>query len=133
MLKKSLYPISFKKFEMNSSADVAKFFIPELRYEKTEIVKIVILTNKNNVLKIETLSKGTSNGAMISPKDILSETIKMKATRFILVHNHPSGDSTPSIKDIQTTEILKKCATLMGIELLDHIVIGNGTWSSAMP
>ena len=90
------------------------------------------ISHKNVVLKIATISIGTSNSATITPKDILSEPVKMKATRIILVHNHPSGDSTPSLKDRKTTEIIKRCATLMGIELLDHIVIGDGNWNSAM-
>ena len=117
---------------MNSSTDVANLFMSELRFEKKEIVKLVILNNKNIVLKIINLSTGTSSSATISPKDVLSEPIKIKANRIILVHNHPSGDSTPSSKDIQTTEIIKKCASLMGVEFLDHIVIGDGTWNSAM-
>lgn len=132
ILKRLSYPINPKNLELNSSSDVANLFMSELRYEKSEIVKIVILTNKNLVLKIATLSIGTSNSATISPKDILSEPLKMKASRIILVHNHPSGDSTPSKKDIQTTDVVRKCAALMGIELLDHIVIGDGTWSSVI-
>jgi DNA repair protein RadC len=64
--------------------------MPELRFEKKEVVKLIILNNKNIVLKILNLSIGTSNSATISPKDILSEPIKMKANRIILVHNHPS-------------------------------------------
>lgn len=90
ILKRLCYPISSNIIEINSSSDVANIFMPELRFEKFEIVKIVILTNKNVVIKIATLSMGTSNSATISPKDILSEPVKMKASRIILVHNHPS-------------------------------------------
>ena len=90
IMKRLSYPISSKKLEMNSSKDVANFFMTELRFEKNEIVKLVILNNKNIVLKILNLSIGTSNSATISPKDILSEPIKMKANKIILVHNHPS-------------------------------------------
>ena len=90
ILKRISYPISSNNIEINSSSDVANLFMPELRYERFEIVKIVILTNKNIVLRIATLSMGTSNSATISPKDILSEPVKMKASRIILVHNHPS-------------------------------------------
>ena len=133
IFKRLSYITNFQKLEVNSSTDVANLFMPELRFEQKEIVKLVILNNKNTILKISTLSIGTSNSATISPKDILSEPIKMKADRIILVHNHPSGDSNPSFKDIKTTEVIEKCASIMGIELLDHIVIGNGTWNSAMP
>lgn len=90
IFKRLSYPISPKSFEVNSSKDVANLFMPELRFEKTEFVKIVVLTNRNQVLKVSTLSMGTSNSATVSPKDILSEPVKMKASRIILVHNHPS-------------------------------------------
>lgn len=90
IIKRLSTPISSKKLEMNSSTDVAKFFMPELRFEKKEVVKLIILNNKNVVLRILNLSIGTSNSATISPKDVLSEPIKMKANRIILVHNHPS-------------------------------------------
>ena len=133
VLKRLFTPINVKNLEINSSRDVANLFMSELRFEKSEIVKLVILTNKNLVLKIMTLSKGTINSATVTPKDVLSEPIKMKAARIILVHNHPSGDSKPSKRDIQTTQTIKECADIMGIELLDHIVIGDGTWHSAMP
>lgn len=90
IVKRLCYPTNLEKLEMNSSTDVANLFIPELRFEKLEKVKIVILNNKNIVLKIATLSKGTTNSATISIKDILSEPVRMKATKIILVHNHPS-------------------------------------------
>ena len=90
IFKRLSYPISPKSFEVNSSTDVANLFMSELRFEKIEFVKIVILTNRNKVLKVSTLSMGTSNSATVLPKDILSEPVKMKAARIILVHNHPS-------------------------------------------
>lgn len=90
ILKRLLYPIETSNLELNSSSDVARLFIPQLRFEKSELVKIVILSSKNLVLRISTLAIGTSSSAAISPKDILSEPVKMKAARIILVHNHPS-------------------------------------------
>ena len=108
IVKRLSTPISSKKLEMNSSTDVAKFFMPELRFEKKEVVKLIILNNKNIVLKILNLSIGTSNSATISPKDILSEPIKMKANRIILVHNHPTSDMPFSSADIESTEVLEK-------------------------
>ena len=67
---------------------------------------------------------------MIIPKDILSETIKMGMPKIILVHNHPSGDAIPSKEDIESTKRLKQAADIMGIELLDHIVIGFNCYTS---
>ena len=102
----------------------------ELRYEKREIAKVIILNSKNIILKIIDISLGGSNFAIISPKDILSEAIKMEAPKIILVHNHPSGDPTPSKSDYNKKEKVQKAAEIIGIELLDHIVIGDMNYKS---
>lgn len=124
--------ITTQKIVIESSEDIADLFMDELRYEKKELIKIVILNTKNVVQKIITLSKGTENSATISARDILAEPLKMNAPKFILVHNHPSGDSKPSQKDIEASKIIFNCAAAMGMELLDHIVIGDGTFESAL-
>lgn len=73
---------------------------------------------------------GGANFASIAIKDIMSEPIKMKAPKIIIVHNHPSGDSTPSKQDIAFTKIVYEAAQTLGIELLDHLVIGNKSYTS---
>lgn len=123
-------PINYKKFQIKEPKDVAELLMNDLRFLKQEIVKVVILNNKNIVLKIENISLGGANFANISIKDVLKEAVKMQAPKIILVHNHPSGDSTPSKQDIQITERIYDAAYLMGIELLDHIVIGNMQYTS---
>lgn len=117
---------------IKSAKDIADLFMEELRFEKRELIKIVILNTKNIVQKIITLSEGTSTSAVVTAREILAEPLKMKAPKFVLVHNHPSGDSKPSQKDLEASKILYNCAGAMGIELLDHIVIGNGTFESAL-
>ena len=82
------------------------------------------------VLKIKNIAYGGSNFANLSIKDILVEPIKMKAPKIILVHNHPSGDSTPSKQDIEFTKSVYKNARMFDIELLDHLVIGNMNYKS---
>lgn len=123
-------PSNYKKIQIKEPKDVAKLLMNELRYEKREIAKVIILNNKNIILKILDISLGGSNFAVICPKDILSEAIKMEAPRIILVHNHPSGDPTPSKADFNMTEKVNKAAELMGIQLLDHIVIGDMNYIS---
>lgn len=113
-----------------SSKDVAKIFMEELRYEKREIVKVVILNNKNQIMRIADVSLGGTNYAVIEPKDILIEPLKMGAKKIILLHNHPSGNPTPSAEDYQVTKRIKLCAEMMGIDLLDHLVIGDGKYQS---
>ena len=123
-------PSNYKKIKIKSPADIAKILMNELRYEKKEIVKLIILNNKNEIQKIKDIATGGSNFANVSIKDILSEPIKMKAPKIIVVHNHPSGDSTPSKQDIVFTEQLYEISELMGIQLLDHLVIGNMNYTS---
>lgn len=117
---------------VSSSSDVANIFMHELRYEKREIVKLVILNNKNKILRIQDVSLGGTNYAVIEPKEILAEPIKMSANRIILLHNHPSGNATPSSEDYEVTRRIDLCAKMFGIELIDHIVIGDGEYKSAL-
>lgn len=117
---------------VNSSSDVAKIFMEELRYEKREIVKVVILNTKNIIIKIEDVSLGGTNYAVVEPKDILSSAVKMGSDKIILLHNHPSGNPTPSQEDYRVTKRIDFCANMLGIKLLDHIIIGDGTFKSIL-
>lgn len=130
--KKFSKPIESKKIVIENSADIANLFMEELRYERKEVLKIVILNTKNVVQKIITLSDGTADNINFRARDILAEPLKMNAPKFILVHNHPSGDSKPSEKDKETSKLIYNCAGVMGIEFLDHIVIGDGTFESVL-
>ena len=120
------------KIKISSTKDVAELVMSELRYEKREIAKVIILNNKNIVLRIANISLGGSNFACIEPKDVLAEAIKMQAPKIILIHNHPSGDPTPSKGDYRVTDRIYESASLMGIELLDHVVIGDGIYESVL-
>lgn len=101
-----------------------------MQHEKREIVKIVILNSRNEIMKIKDIALGGSNFVNLNIKDILSEPIKMQAPKIILVHNHPSGNSTPSNTDIEFTKKLYKASQIFDIELLDHMVIGNMQYTS---
>ena len=121
---------NYKKVTIKEPHDLAKILMSELKFQRNEIVKLVILNNKNEILKIQDIASGGTNFANVSIKDIMSEPIKMKAPKIILVHNHPSGDSTPSAQDIKFTNQIYEAAELLGIQLLDHIVIGNMNYTS---
>ena len=131
LAKRLSRPVKSEKI-VKSSKDVAELFIEELRYEKKEKVKLVILNNKNKILRIKEISLGGANYAVVEPKDILEEPIKMGATKIILVHNHPSGNPTPSAQDFEVTKRIKMCAKMFEIDLIDHLVIGDGIYMSAM-
>ncbi len=123
-------PTTFKRITITEPYDLAKIMMEELRFQKREIVKNIILNNKNDILKMQDIAIGGTNFANVSIKDILEEPIKIKAPKIILVHNHPSGDATPSEIDIEFTERLYKATNLLGIQLLDHLVIGDKTYTS---
>lgn len=118
------------RIKIKNSKDVADLLMPELRYEKREIAKILLLNSKNIVLKITDISIGGANFAYIEPKEIFEEAIKIGAPKIILVHNHPSGDSKPSKNDFEITDRIYEASDILGIQLLDHIVIGDGTYES---
>ena len=120
------------KTQIKSSEDAANLLMEELKYEKNEIVKILILNTKNIVQKIVDISIGNTSSAPIERKRIFEEILKTGMSTFILVHNHPSGDVTPSMNDIQTTKEIKMGAELLGLKLLDHIIIGDGKYKSIL-
>lgn len=132
LTKRIARPINQKKPIIKTPKDVADMLIPELRYEKQEKVKVLILNSKNIVLKTYDVSLGGSNFAYIEPKDVLAEAIKMQAPKIILIHNHPSGDAKPSKGDYKVTDRIYEAAQLMGIQLLDHIIIGDGLYQSLL-
>ncbi len=123
-------PIYAKKIVIKGSQDVANLFMKELASTKREIAKLLILNNKNVVIKIKNISFGGQNFVMIDPKDIFTEVIKMQAQRIILIHNHPSGDPTPSKEDIILTNRINEASMLLGISFLDHVIIGNNNYES---
>ena len=93
LTKRISRPINNKKIIIKNAKDVAEFIMPELRYEKREMAKVIILNNKNVILKTLNISLGGANFACIEPKDVLIDAIKMGAPKIILVHNHPSRRS----------------------------------------
>ena len=128
--KRMSRPIDGEQIKIKTAENVATLLMNEMKYEKREIVKILVLNTKNILLRILNVSYGGTNSAVIEPKDVLTEPIKMGAPKIILVHNHPSGDPTPSKEDIEFTKRIYNASALLGIELLDHIVIGNQKYIS---
>lgn len=132
LAKRMSVPINEKKIKIKNTRDVANLMMPELRYEKREIVKAIILSSKNIVMRIINISYGGANFACIEPKEVLAEAVRVQAPKIILVHNHPSGDPKPSKDDYRVTDRIYECADIMGIQLLDHVVIGDGTYESIL-
>ena len=115
---------------INSAKDVYNMFVDEYRNYKKEVLSVVLLDTKLRVIKVKEVSVGILNSSLSHPREIFKEAIKESAYAIILVHNHPSGDCTPSESDLTTTTNLIKVGNYLDIKLLDHVVIGrNGYWS----
>lgn len=105
--------------------DVVELF-GYLRNEKREHFCAVLLDNKNQVLRTATIHIGTVNASIVGPREVFREAIREGATSIIVVHNHPSGDPTPSPEDREVTDLLKFVGQKVDIPVLDHVIIGYG-------
>ncbi len=123
-------PIDRQKIKVKTPQDISNLVMNELKLEKREIVKVIILNSQNVIIKIQNISLGGTNSANVDPKDLYAEAIKAGAPKIIMVHNHPSGNSMPSNQDIEFTERMEEASKILGIQLLDHIVIGYNEYTS---
>jgi DNA repair protein RadC len=110
--------------------DVAGLLMDEMRGLDREHFRAIYLNTKNRVLRIETISIGSLNASIIHPREILKPAIGASAAGIILVHNHPTGIPTPSTEDVEFTRRFAACGEILGIELLDHVIIGDGRFVS---
>jgi len=115
---------------IHGPGDVAQLFMEEMRHLDREHFRAALLNTKNQILKVVTVSIGSLNASIVHPREILKPAIMASAASIILVHNHPTGDPTPSREDVEFTRRFAKCGELLGIQLLDHIVIGAGRFNS---
>ena len=132
LANRMLTPIKTSEQKIKTTEDVANLFISQMSNEKREIAKVILLNTKNVIMKILDLSIGGTNYAVLEPKIVLEEAVKMQAPKIILVHNHPSGDPTPSEQDYQATDRIFEAASIMGIDLIDHVIIGKNRYESIM-
>lgn len=110
--------------------DVSNLLMPDLRYQKKEHLKSLLLDTKNRVLAIKTVSIGDLSSSIVHPREVYKDAVLASAASIIVAHNHPSGDPTPSAEDVAVTKRLIQAGEIMGIDLLDHIVLGDGTFAS---
>lgn len=116
--------------KINTAQDIANYFIPKLKNKKKEYFYCVFLDTKNKIIKSKLIAIGTLNSSMVHPREIFKPAIKESSNSIILLHNHPSGDPTPSKEDIIITKRIIKAGKLISIQVIDHIIIGtNDYWS----
>lgn len=109
---------------------VAEYYMQESRFKTQEVLKLVMLNSKSCLIKDMELTQGTVNYSVADPRDIFIQALKYGAVSIILLHNHPSGDPTPSREDLSLTERIFDAGRLIGVELLDHIILGDNCYYS---
>jgi len=119
-----------KKEKMATSRCFVEYYTPFLKHLKKEIVKIVLLNPKLIMIKDLTVSEGSLNASIVHPREVMIPAIKESAASFALVHNHPSGDPSPSQQDMEITHRLNKTGQIVGIQMVDHVIIGDNKYFS---
>ncbi|NTZ18847.1 JAB domain-containing protein [Paenibacillus sp. JMULE4] len=110
--------------------DVATLLIPEMRYLQCEHFVVLFMNIKNGVIAKETISIGSLTASIVHPREVFKAAIKRSSASIIVAHNHPSGNPTPSPEDIQITKRLVEGGSIIGIDVLDHIIIGGDQFYS---
>lgn len=113
-----------------SPASIAEYYMEDLRHESQETMKLIMINSKGKLIGENEISKGTVNASIITPREIFIEALLRQAVAIIALHNHPSGDPTPSNEDILLTRRIEEAGDIIGVKLLDHIIIGNNCYIS---
>ncbi|NMM64531.1 DNA repair protein RadC [Clostridium sp. P21] len=119
-----------EQYKISKPKDAAELVMEEMKNFKQEHLKVIMLNTKNVVMFIKDVSVGSLNSSIVHPREVFCDAIRKNSAFIIVCHNHPSGDPHPSNEDISVTNRLKECGKLLGIELLDHLIIGNGKYIS---
>ncbi|MBU7017232.1 MAG: DNA repair protein RadC [Theionarchaea archaeon] len=107
-----------------SKDDVTKILAPHMMFLPQEEFRVMLLNAKQKLVRVETVSLGSLDKALVEPRDVFRPAITFNAASLVIVHNHPSGDTQPSEQDVLLTRELCMCGIILGIEVLDHIIIG---------
>lgn len=118
------------RYKVKNPWDLHNYYMESMRYLKQEVFKTVLLNTKNEIISDIDITVGTLNSSLVHPREVFKYAIKRSANRIILIHNHPSGNTEPSKEDIAITMRLKECGDIIGIEVIDHIIIGDGSYFS---
>ncbi len=111
--------------KIDGPEDVARYVIPSLRFEQKEHFLVMLLDIRNQVIGLSTISIGSLTASIAHPREVFIEAIRCSAAGVILIHNHPSGDPTPSGEDIKLTKQMVQAGAIMGIPVLDHVIVAG--------
>ena len=115
---------------MGTPGDIARLFMAEMAALDREHLRVVLLSTRNEVVGVDELYSGSVNAALVRPAEVFASAIRRNCPAIAVVHNHPSGDPTPSQDDVRITETLVSAGKVLEVELVDHIVIGQGRYIS---
>jgi DNA repair protein RadC len=118
------------KASFKRSSDVANHFLPLMRDLRKEVFKVLLLNRANRLMKEVTISEGTLEASIVHPRDVFHEALLELATGIILIHNHPSGNPSPSEEDLRMTKQLIEAGRLLGIKVYDHIILAGESYRS---
>lgn len=126
----------WKKAAVNESisffnpVDIVNFYVEDMRHMEQEQLRIMLLNTRGALIRDLMISKGTVNSAAATPREMFIEALRYHAVNVIMVHNHPSGDPKPSQDDVNLTRRVREAGELIGIQLIDHIIIGDNAYIS---
>lgn len=123
-------PEKSANYKANSPEKIFDYFVNEYKNEKQEHLVVIALNSSNNIISDEVIFKGTINNINIHAREIFNFAIKNYAAKIIIMHNHPTGNIEPSTEDIDVTKELIKISKIIGIEILDHVIIGDKNFLS---
>lgn len=130
-LAKRLSKASYSEgVNFDNPSSIARYYMEEMRHGRQEVMKLLMLNSKSRLIGETDISKGTVNASLVTPRELFIEALEKNAVSIILLHNHPSGEVTPSREDLLVTDRIKKAGALIGVDLLDHIIIGNNRYLS---
>ncbi|ALC89796.1 hypothetical protein AM500_08425 [Bacillus sp. FJAT-18017] len=119
-----------ERYVIRSPEDGANYVMNEMRFLSQEHFVCLYLNTKNQVLHKQTIFIGSLNASIVHPREVFKEAFRRSAASIICLHNHPSGDPTPSREDIEVTKRLSECGKIIGIDVLDHLIIGENKFVS---
>ncbi len=119
-----------ERLRFDSPGSVAEYYKETLRHSEQETVLLLLLDNKLQLLEEQILSLGTVKASLLSPREVFIKALRAQAVYLMILHNHPSGDVTPSGKDKEVTHLIKEMGKMIDIPLLDHIIIGDNKYIS---
>ena len=120
----------WERLRPENPAQLASLFMDEVRGWKQEVFQTVLLNARGAIMSVERVSMGTLSKADAHPREVFRGAVRRSAAFVILVHNHPSGDPEPSQSDLMITQRLMECGRILGIEVLDHVIVGDGVYLS---